>query len=143
LVPDDFGIEITRWQTLDGDEITGQTAVPYVFTGGDCLTGPSSLIAAVAAGTRSATAIDLFLSGDPLDPDDKTLWEQRLKNVKIYDPDEKIALPPGYDHAHYGHMPVEDRITHFGEVEDVFSAKGSLAEAFRCLRCYRLAMFAH
>ena len=142
LVPTDLGVEITRWQTLDGDPITGQTAVPYVFTGGDCLTGPDSLIAAVAAGTRSATAIDQFLEGKPVSPDDKTLWEQRLFQMPMFDPNEKIALPPGYDQAHYGHLPIADRVTHFGEVEYGLSAEVSLKEALRCLRCYRLALFA-
>jgi formate dehydrogenase (NADP+) beta subunit len=141
LVPDDLGVEITRWQTLDGDALTGQTAVPYLFTGGDCLTGPDSLIAAVAAGTRSADGIDKFLQGLPVDSDDRTIWEDRLHAMKIFDPDEKVSIPPGYDSASYGHLPVDERITHFGEVEKVLGAQTSLDEAIRCLRCYRLALF--
>lgn len=142
LDAESVGIGITKWHTLEGDSITGQTAVPYIFTGGDCLTGPASLIAAVAAGTNSAVAIEKLLAGQPTDPDDKTIWEDRLHKMKIFDPDEKIDLPPGYEMAKYGHLPIDERVTHFGEVEDVLTAEASLKEAFRCLRCYRLAMFA-
>ena len=138
---EESGIKITRWHTLEGNEITGQTDAPYIFTGGDCLTGPSSLISAVAAGTRSAVAIEKFLKDEPIDPDDRTIWEHHLHKMQIFDSDEKISLPPGYEAAGYGHLPVDDRVTHFGEVEEVFSAEASLKEAFRCLRCYRLALF--
>ena len=142
LVPTDLGVEITRWHTLDGNKFTGQTAVPHIFTGGDCLTGPDSLISAVAAGTRSATAIAKFLQGRPVDPDDLTLWEDHLHGMPLFDPEETVSLPPGYDQAQYGHLPVADRVTHFGEVEYGLTAESSLAEAFRCLRCYRMALFA-
>ena len=135
------GINITKWHTLEGNEHTGQTDVPFIFTGGDCLTGPDSLIAAVAAGTRSAAAIEQFLKGQPVQPDDRTIWEHHLHKMNIFDPNEKISLPPGYDAAKYGHLPVADRVTHFGEVEKVFSAEDSIKEASRCLRCYRLALF--
>ena len=43
-------LKITKWNTIDGDEGTLQTDIPYVFTGGDCFTGPSIAVEAIGAG---------------------------------------------------------------------------------------------
>ena len=40
---------------------TGATAVPGVFAGGDAVSGPASVIGAIAAGRRAAEAIDAYL----------------------------------------------------------------------------------
>ncbi len=41
----------------------GTTSLPGVFAAGDAVTGPASVIEAVAAGRRAATAIDRYLGG--------------------------------------------------------------------------------
>jgi CO/xanthine dehydrogenase FAD-binding subunit len=41
----------------------GASAVPGLFAGGDAVTGPASVVEAVAAGRRAATAIDTYLGG--------------------------------------------------------------------------------
>jgi NADPH-dependent glutamate synthase beta subunit-like oxidoreductase/CO/xanthine dehydrogenase FAD-binding subunit len=41
----------------------GATSLPGVFAGGDVVTGPASVIEAIAAGRRAATAIDRYLGG--------------------------------------------------------------------------------
>ena len=41
----------------------GATSVPGVFAGGDVVTGPASVIGAIEAGRRAATAIDRYLGG--------------------------------------------------------------------------------
>ena len=41
----------------------GKTSLPGVFAGGDVVTGPASVIGAIAAGRRAATAIDRYLGG--------------------------------------------------------------------------------
>jgi NADPH-dependent glutamate synthase beta subunit-like oxidoreductase/CO/xanthine dehydrogenase FAD-binding subunit len=42
---------------------SGTTSLPGVFAGGDAVTGPASVIEAIAAGQRAATAIDRYLGG--------------------------------------------------------------------------------
>jgi len=41
----------------------GETSLPGVFAGGDVVTGPASVIEAIAAGQRAAIAIDRYLGG--------------------------------------------------------------------------------
>ena len=43
--------------------VTGQTSEKWIFSGGDAVTGPSSVVEAVAAGERAAVGIDRYLTG--------------------------------------------------------------------------------
>ena len=43
LVPET--VAVSKWKTLEVDPMTMQSADPRVFGGGDCYTGPSSLVA--------------------------------------------------------------------------------------------------
>lgn len=42
----------------------GASTTPGLFAGGDVVTGPASVVEALAAGRRAATAIDAYLAGD-------------------------------------------------------------------------------
>ena len=63
---EDHGLEVTRWSTIIADENLGTTNVDGVFAGGDCVTGPKTVIEAIAAGKNVAISIDLYLSGKPI-----------------------------------------------------------------------------
>ena len=52
----------TRWGTIDANEDTGQTSIPGVFAGGDITTGGATVILALAAGRKSAAAINTYLA---------------------------------------------------------------------------------
>lgn len=52
----------TRWGTIEADEDTGQTSIPGVFAGGDITTGGATVILALAAGRKSAAAINTYLT---------------------------------------------------------------------------------
>jgi len=55
-------LETHKWGLIKVvDEETGATTRPGVFSGGDCVTGPSIVGKAMAAGIRSAQAIDAYL----------------------------------------------------------------------------------
>jgi formate dehydrogenase beta subunit len=72
-------IEVSKWKTLEVDPLTMQSADPRVFGGGDCYTGPSSLVAALAAGRRAAVSIDAFLQ----DCDVAPALEDRLEHAML------------------------------------------------------------
>jgi glutamate synthase (NADPH/NADH) small chain len=55
------GLETTRWGTIIADEKTGQTSKARVWAGGDITTGAATVISAMEAGRRAATAIDAYL----------------------------------------------------------------------------------
>ena len=58
-------LEVSRWGNIVADSETGQTSKRGVFAGGDIVTGAATVIEAMGAGKRAATAIHAFLqSGD-------------------------------------------------------------------------------
>jgi NADPH-dependent glutamate synthase beta subunit-like oxidoreductase len=59
-LPDDHGFEISRWDSFVVDEETGQTNKPGIFAGGDDVTGPATVVEAIAAGHKVAAAIDEY-----------------------------------------------------------------------------------
>ena len=56
------GVELAAKGLILADAETGATNRPGVYAGGDTVTGPKTVIAAMGAGRRAAEAIDAFLS---------------------------------------------------------------------------------
>ncbi len=56
------GTEISEKKTLAADPKTGSTKEIGIFAGGDCVTGPATVVDAIAAGKRAASAIHEYLS---------------------------------------------------------------------------------
>jgi glutamate synthase (NADPH/NADH) small chain len=57
-------LETHKWGLIVVDEETGQTSRANIFAGGDNVTGPALVNAAIAAGKRAAFSIDAMLSGN-------------------------------------------------------------------------------
>jgi NADPH-dependent glutamate synthase beta subunit-like oxidoreductase/CO/xanthine dehydrogenase FAD-binding subunit len=59
-----FGaIRLTKGNTVDADSTTFQTNVAGVFAGGDVVTGPATVVEAIAAGRKAAASIEEYLAG--------------------------------------------------------------------------------
>ncbi len=56
------GLETQRWGGIVADEATGKTSKPFVYAGGDAVTGAATVILAMGAGKTAARAIDEELS---------------------------------------------------------------------------------
>jgi formate dehydrogenase beta subunit len=119
--------------------VTFQTELKWVFAGGDAVYGPKSVVEAAASGKRAAASIDCFIRGLPVGPDEDDHFDRLFKSVKIYDPDEKVKqrVEPA-PRRKLSTLPLEKRAGNFDEVETGFSSPDAVAEAERCLRCYRV-----
>ena len=135
-------IETTPWNTIIVDEVTKQSSRPKIFSAGDCETGPGALITACAGGRQAARSIDRLINGLPLEYDDNDYFDMLFKTVKIYDPDEKVGIISERKRKHLDMLPADTRKLTFDEVEEGFPTAEAIAEADRCLRCYRVAMIA-
>lgn len=60
------GLSINKWNSFDVNSKTMQTNRPEVFAGGDAVTGPATVIQAIAAGHQAASSIERFLKGEKL-----------------------------------------------------------------------------
>lgn len=115
------------WSRILCDKRTGQTSEPWVFTGGDTATGPSSVIEAVGGGERAAVGIDQFLTGES-----HAFWRKEKYNDTFFDPD---ALPAKYPRSHMVILDAERRMHNFDEVEQVWPEGEAVRQSKRCLRC--------
>jgi NADH-quinone oxidoreductase subunit F len=120
-----------RWGTIIADPATMATTRPGVFAGGDVVSGPSSVVDAIAAGKAAARSIENYLEGRVL-PRTHELTRPSLyvKPIKLTEEelqDSKRSRMP--------HLPVYKRRSGHEEIELGFTRELALREARRCLRC--------
>jgi formate dehydrogenase (NADP+) beta subunit len=136
------GIETTAWMTLIVDDVTKQTSRPKLFSAGDCETGPGALITACAGGRKAAQSIDRLINDQPLEYTRDDCFHRFYKDVEVYDREEVLGDIGVAKRKHLEMLPPETRKTSFDEVEKGFSTLEAIAEAKRCLRCYRVGVVA-
>jgi len=126
------GIEITKRGTIKVDPDTLETSLPGLFAGGDAVTGPKTVVEAVAAGKKAATMIDRYLKGEVL----KRPPEIKLPDIYIpaFITEEKEESEEP-QRVKTTKIPVSERKNNFTEIEKVLSEEEAIEEAGRCLRC--------
>ena len=142
VLPEERGIELTRWKTIEVDEYTFGTGQRRVFGGGDCATGPATLIEALNAGKKAAKYINQYLDQNTCYSEDDDHMEKLISRMQVYYPDEKLPST-GYEKRRRPKaLDPAERIRNFEEVESGLNAIEAVKEASRCLRCYRIALAA-
>ena len=109
------------------DPLMGQTAMPWVFAGGDAATGPLSVIHAVAAGERAAVGIDEYLTGV-----NHAFWRSEQIAGTVFDVN---ADPAPYPREKMPLLALERRRNNFEEIEQSWVEHEGIRQAKRCLRC--------
>jgi len=107
------------------DPLTQRSGDEPVFAGGDAVTGPATLIEAIAAGQRAAQAIDVFLGGRGELPADAG-FAARSKPAET---EGEVRREP------ISSLRAEERRGNFHEVMKSYPLQAACAEARRCLRC--------
>ena len=133
---------LTPWKTLVVDQTTFQSETGRLFGGGDCVTGPATLIKALAAGKHAARFIAQYLETGQCTPGPIDMLRNLIATDTVFDPREAFIYPGYTERAHPEIMNPDVRVNGFEEVEKGFSAAQARAEAGRCLRCYRLMLSA-
>ena len=96
---------------------------PGVFAGGDCATGPTTVIRAVAAGKTAAHNIDEYLG-----------YHHKIScGAEVPAPAENNRIPTG--RANMTMRPAHIRKCDFELVENEYTFEEAMQEANRCLRC--------
>jgi heterodisulfide reductase subunit A-like polyferredoxin len=132
LTPQD-AIELTPRGLIKSDPETLATSREGVFAGGDVVSGPWIAIAAVAAGREAALSVDRYLNGQDLKadreaplrpiPKEEGHWSEIQKDAEK----KRRALMP--------HIPVEEWIKSFKEINLGYPEEEAVAEAARCINC--------
>ena len=124
------GVQTERgW--LKADRNTQETSLPGVFAGGDSVSGPASVIEAVAAGKRAAESIRRYLSkesmqGNRFEDTLRPLPEEMLPSVKGKEKKARVIA---------SELSVTERHGVFTEIEETLTEEAALAECERCLNC--------
>jgi NADH-quinone oxidoreductase subunit F len=129
ILPEGAGIETSAWAGIAADPRTLATGRAGVFAGGDVVSGPKTIIDAVAAGRRAAGAIHQYLSGSTNGEADI------LATVRYRTPPEpslRFDLEPRPRAR--APLPVVDA-TSFRATQAGFGDAEARAEASRCFRC--------
>ena len=118
------GLALNR-NTFKADVRSMETSESGVFAGGDCVSGPATVVEAVAAGKRAAGSINKFLGGD----EDVVPASKHQRELSAPINEEKTQR------THCSMAAMNARLGSFAEVELGFDAKSAQREASRCLRC--------
>ena len=124
----DKSIETDRVRTLKVGRAL-ETTCAGVFAAGDCVSGPATVIEAVAQGQKAAIAIDVWLTTGKVE--------------RIVCPPKRHDIPQYVNLEEYAHarrsraraLPPEWRSGGFVEVETGYDEHTAREEAKRCLRC--------
>jgi NADPH-dependent glutamate synthase beta subunit-like oxidoreductase len=119
---------ITSKKTINVHPYSLVTNVGGIFAGGDVVSGPATVIEAIASGRKAAISMDEYLRGRGLEYE-----EQAPSTINTEDVDmnrfnkrerQKMSM-----------LPVGERIRDFREVELGFTELAALSEADRCFQC--------
>ena len=129
----DLPVRLNKWGDIDIDGHTSQSSEMNIFAGGDCVTGPATVIQAVAAGRRAARAIDEFVTRGYVRPstEDYACSRGTLEDL----PQAEFADFPNLARERMNALAVDERIHSFVEVEKGLTEEQARAEAARCLQC--------
>jgi formate dehydrogenase beta subunit len=137
---EECALKTTPWKTIQVDPLTMATSVPGIFAGGDCTSGPATLVEALAAGERAARAMDQHISGVPHAMEGGEQLSYFYNLLARLDQDVVDRPARGFDRMKMRERKVCERIRDFAQVEEAISPEDALLEADRCLRCYRIVM---
>jgi len=125
-------MELTPRNTFRVNPHTFQTSVPDVFAAGDAVTGPATVIEAVAAGHKVAAAMHRFINKEDLDQYAQELAVEQPPGSKWQEISPEIETVSRVAPAHLD--PVQ-RAGNFDEVVRNFSEEEAKKEAARCVDC--------
>lgn len=124
----DSGLILSKNGTIIVKDNKGTTNVKGVFAGGDVVSGPSSIIEAIASGKKAAKAIHCYL---------RNLPDERIEGysaLRLLD-DGIVQLISKSNRQKVSTLPIEKRINSFAEVELGYNFEQAVKEAQRCLLC--------
>jgi NADH-quinone oxidoreductase subunit F len=125
------GVTVNKWDYFTvGNVYKSRTPNPRYFAGGDSVTGPDTVIGAIAAGHQAADDIDSAIRKSNGEPAYEKPAAEKIEVPLVIDEETierpQIAMPE---------MESTLRKTGFAEVELGFTAEDAIKEACRCLRC--------
>jgi NADPH-dependent glutamate synthase beta subunit-like oxidoreductase/2,4-dienoyl-CoA reductase-like NADH-dependent reductase (Old Yellow Enzyme family) len=125
---DGEGFHWTETKTIWTDPPTMMTGIKGVFAGGDVVSGPATVIEAIAAGRKAALSIDRYIRGERFEDEAPVPHTIGIEDVDL----ERV---PQRERQRMSTLPMEERVKGFKEIEPGFTEMEALCEADRCFQC--------
>lgn len=127
-------LKLNRWGDLDANPKTLQTGIPTIFAAGDGVTGPATLIEAIAQAKIASRSCNLFLQGRTVEAAVKEFISKK-ENFKEQTAEEYQGCFSKQQREEMPTLDPADRIN-FKEVELGYDSEEiAKHEAQRCLEC--------
>ena len=129
----DSQVEFDKRGYIGVNEETMQTSVEGVFSGGDCTSGPATVVEAIAAGRKAADSINQYLNGQPVTPEAKpyNCSKGDLEDIDLSEYEQVERIPT----AQMPTLDPEERKQDFAEIELGLTEEMAGREVERCLAC--------
>lgn len=137
ILHDDDGIQYDQRGNISVNEALA-TSRPGVFAGGDCATGPTTLIGGMAQGQTAAQSIHDYLTRGSVGFVPRTRMSQLIKAGHFLDDGAPCEPLPDMPRTPLRTLSTAQRDHSFAEVDQTMTKEDALREASRCLRCYRI-----
>ena len=119
---EEAGVPVQRGKILT-EKYGGFDNIPGVFAGGDCASGPASVIKAIAAAKEEAANIDEYLG------------YHHIISCDVEIPEARLDDRPPCGRVNMTEREACERVCDFNGVENCMSEAEAKQEASRCLRC--------
>ena len=129
ILPEGAGIEVSGFAGIVADPRTLATGRAGIFAGGDVVSGPKTIIDAVASGRRAAGSIHEYLAG-AADGEAEIFATVRY----VTPPEPALTLQLATRPRIHAPLPMVDA-TSFKATQVGFDEPAARAEASRCFRC--------
>lgn len=137
ILHDDDGIQYDRRGNIAVNDALA-TSRPGVFAGGDCATGPTTLIGGMAQGAIAAQSIHDYLTRGSVGFVPRTRMSQLIKLGRFLDEGAPAAPLENQPRVPLRTLSLQEREHSFSEVDLSLTREEAFREAQRCLRCYRV-----
>jgi len=128
------GVPTNRWGDVDAQD-EDYHVEDNVFSAGDCVTGPATVVEAIGAGRQTANSIDAFLKGEEYERDytinvSRGHWQDLSKDELVL-----VKEPVERERASLEYISEEKRVTTFAETNKTLTAEEVQKETERCVEC--------
>ncbi|MBW1767509.1 MAG: FAD-dependent oxidoreductase [Deltaproteobacteria bacterium] len=124
-LPKECGPDISNRGLIMADPFTGSTNMPGIFSGGDVVSGPRTVVEAVAFGKEAAISIDKYLRKEDLEASRGRDWKGLEYIPEGAEIKERKPIP---------RLSLSERKSTFKEIDLGFSKEEARCEAERCLK---------
>ena len=124
-LPPQSEITISNRGLLMADAQTGSTNVSGIFSGGDAVSGPRTVVEAIAFGKEAARSIDNYLRGEDVHAGRGQQWKGIGYSPKVTERRERETMP---------RLSLSERKRTFDEVDLGFNDQQARCEAERCFK---------